>query len=63
MIILKGKNFVEEHDEPIIVSYTFDRPRMLVEPFLLVAGYFAFFVVCSIVARSNVVAPKSTDNA
>lgn len=53
VIILRGKNFVEEHDKQIVISYKFSSQRMIIEPLMLVASYFAFFVICSILARFN----------
>jgi oligosaccharyltransferase complex subunit alpha (ribophorin I) len=53
VIIFKGKNLVEEHNEQVVVSYTFSSPRMLVEPMMLVASFFAFFLLCSIVVRMD----------
>lgn len=53
MIILHAKNLVPEHDKQVHISYTFARPRMFVEPLMLVLTYFAFFCVCSLLARSG----------
>jgi len=53
VIILKGKNFVEDHDEEIVISYDFSTTRMIVEPLMLVLAYFAFFIICSIVVRMD----------
>ena len=61
MIILKGKNFVEEHDEVIVISYKFQSQRMYLEPLLLVGSYFIFFTIASIVARLDVSSKKSKD--
>lgn len=51
VLTLRAKNIVEEHEKQVIVSYNFNRPRMLVEPSLLVATYFCFFLLCSLIVR------------
>lgn len=51
VLILKARNLVEEHDMQVTVSYNFAKSRMVVEPMILVASFFVFFVVCSILAR------------
>jgi Ribophorin I len=42
---------VEDHDQQVVVSYNFTRSRMLVEPLMLIASFFVFFIVCSAIAR------------
>jgi oligosaccharyltransferase complex subunit alpha (ribophorin I) len=51
VLTLKGKNIVEEMDKQVIISYSFQRQRMIVEPLILVASFFAFFVLYSFLAR------------
>ena len=51
VLTLKAKNIVEEHDKQVVISYSFQRARMVVEPMLLVGSFFAMFVVASILAR------------
>ena len=51
VLTLKSKNIVEEHEKQIIISYSFDKPRMLVEPGLLILTYFCFFLFCSFIVR------------
>ena len=51
VLSIRAKNLVEEHDKKIIISYTFDRSRMLFEPLLLCGVFFAFFVGCSLLSR------------
>lgn len=51
VVILRAKNFVEEHDKQVEITYRFEQKRMIVEPFMLIVFYFSFFVLCSIVAR------------
>lgn len=53
VLIISAKNLVEEHDGEIVVSYAFSRTRMLVEPLMLFASFFAFFVICSIISRQT----------
>jgi hypothetical protein len=54
VIILNAKNLVEEHDKQVHISYAFNKPRMFVEPFMLVLSYFFFFCFCSLVGRMGV---------
>lgn len=51
VLTIKSKNVVEEHEKQIVISYSFDKPRMLVEPGLLVLTYFCFFLICSLIVR------------
>ena len=51
VLTLKAKNIVGEHDAQVVVSYAFQQSRMLVEPLILVSSFFAFFIVCSMLAR------------
>lgn len=53
VIILHAKNLVPEHDKQVHVSYSFARPRMFVEPLMLVLTFLAFFVACSLLARTG----------
>jgi len=49
--IISKNNLVNDHNVPIVVHYTFTKSMMLFEPFLLVAVYFAFFVIVIILLR------------
>lgn len=60
VIILHAKNLVPEHDKQVHISYTFSRPRMFVEPLMLVGTFFAFFVLCSVLARTGGTAPRAS---
>lgn len=51
VLTLKAKKLVPDHDEKIVVTYSFDKKRMIVEPSILVGCYFLFFVVCSVIVR------------
>ena len=51
VLTLKSKNIVEEHEKQVVISYSFNKPRMLVEPGLLVMTYFCFFLFCSLIVR------------
>lgn len=51
VLTIRSKNVVEEHEKQIVISYSFNKPRMLVEPGLLVATYFCFFLFCSFIVR------------
>jgi oligosaccharyltransferase complex subunit alpha (ribophorin I) len=51
VITLKAKNIVEEHDEPVTITYKFSNSRMIVEPLMLIVFYFSFFLICIVFAR------------
>ena len=51
VIIMKAYNLVDEHALPLSVSYSFSKPRMLVEPLMLVGSVFCFFLFCSLLSR------------
>ena len=53
VLVLRGKNLVPEHDKQVRISYTFVQKRMVVEPMMLVATFFAFFLVSSVLARTG----------
>lgn len=48
---VKAKNLVPLHNKQIVISYSFSRARMLVEPMLIVGTIFALFAFFSIVSR------------
>ena len=51
MINIKAKNLVEQHIGQVIISYTFNPTRMLVEPMLIVSFYFLLFIVIIMFSR------------
>lgn len=51
VLILKKRNVVAEHIQPIRVSYTFPKAAMLLEPLYLVLAFLAFFVICMAFVR------------
>lgn len=53
MIILRAKNLVPEHDKQVHISYSFAKKRIYVEPLMLVATFFAFFLACSLLSRTG----------
>ena len=53
VIIIRAGNLVEEHNKQVIVSYSFSKVRMLVEPFMLIGCFFCFFVGCTILSHIN----------
>ena len=63
VLTLRGKNIVEEMDKQVIVSYTFQRQRMIVEPMILVASFFALFVAYSFMARLSPSVKKGAKKA
>jgi len=60
VLILRGKNLVAELDSVVLVSYSFGASRILVEPCMLCATFFAFFCICSFIARTSAV-PKNDE--
>ena len=60
VLTLRAKNLVEEHDRQAVITYSFRKSRMLVEPAMLVLSYFALFVLASVVSR---VGDKKTKQA
>jgi len=59
VVILHARNLVEEHDQQVVISYRFERSRIYVEPAMLVASFFAFFVLCMLLARTSAVTKVS----
>jgi oligosaccharyltransferase complex subunit alpha (ribophorin I) len=51
VVVLKKRNVVAEHIQPMVVSYTFPKRAMLLEPLYLVLAFFIFFVVCMVFVR------------
>jgi oligosaccharyltransferase complex subunit alpha (ribophorin I) len=49
VITIRAQNIVEEHDEQIVISYSFNKTRMLVEPGMVVAFFFCLFVCFSFI--------------
>jgi len=63
VLIIKAKILVEEHDKQITVSYNFVKNRMAVEPLMLVATFFAFFLVVTFLGRASKVVSLVTKSA
>lgn len=63
VIILRAKNLVAEHDKQVTISYTFAKKRIYVEPLMLVATFFAFFMLCSLLSRTGSAANKKVSSA
>lgn len=51
VLILKGANLVEELESVAEITYSFNKSRMLVEPFMLFLSFFCFFIVAILVSR------------
>lgn len=45
VITMRASNIVEDHDEQVVIKYSFEPKRIWVEPFILVSSFFAFFLV------------------
>jgi oligosaccharyltransferase complex subunit alpha (ribophorin I) len=48
VVTIRAKNVVENHSEQVVISYNFEKSRMLVEPFMLVGFFFAIFLVMTV---------------
>lgn len=53
VLILSGKNIVAEVDSEVVVTYSFEANRILVEPITLCLSFFAMFCVFSFIARTS----------
>lgn len=53
VLILRGKNLVSELDSEVVVTYSFNPPRVLVEPIMLICFFFAILCGFSVLARSK----------
>ena len=51
MLKVKAKNLVPQHNKQIVISYSFSRARMLVEPLLIVGTVFLLFAFCAVISR------------
>lgn len=51
VLVLKKKNLVNEHDQPLYVLYKFKSTAMLQEPLLLVTAFFVFFLSIIVITR------------
>jgi hypothetical protein len=60
VIIIKAHNLVEEHDQQVVITYNFERSRMVVEPLMLIASFFAFFVVAMVLGRTSNISTKKS---
>jgi oligosaccharyltransferase complex subunit alpha (ribophorin I) len=55
VLILKGHNLVEDLESVAEITYTFNKARMLVEPFMLFLSFFALFALATIVSQMSAV--------
>jgi oligosaccharyltransferase complex subunit alpha (ribophorin I) len=53
VITMKAKNVVAEHDDEIVINYTFKQSRMYVEPMLVIGMIFILLVLSSIITFIN----------
>ena len=49
----QGHNLVEDLESVAEITYTFNKARMIVEPFMLFLSFFAFFVVATVISRMS----------
>ena len=52
VIIINSKNLVQEHNKQVVISYNYSKMRMLVEPLMLIACFFCFFMGCCILNQA-----------
>lgn len=60
VLTFKAKNVVPEHDGQVVITYTFDKTRMLFEPAVLISSFFLFFVCCMALTRLDASSASST---
>lgn len=60
VVVLTKKNVVQEHNVFFEVHFKFNTIAMLVEPMMLVTGFFLFFVACIAYARLDFPISKSS---
>lgn len=60
VVVLAKKNVVQEHNVFFEVYFRFNTIAMLVEPLMLVAGFFLFFIACIAYARLDFSISKSS---
>lgn len=51
VVVLTKRNVVAEHIQPMIVTYTFPKRAMFLEPLYLVLAFFIFFIICMVFVR------------
>ncbi len=59
VLILRGKNLVAELDSEVVVTYSFNKTRILIEPLMLCASFFAVFCICSFVSRTAAIGSET----
>eukprot|EP01041_Mallomonas_annulata_P011993 gene11993-25125_t len=60
VLTLKASKIVPEHEEQIVISYTFNKSSMAVEPIMLIGSFFLFFIVCCMLVRMDATSVIST---
>ena len=63
VLILTGKNLVEDLESIAEITYTFNKARMLVEPFMLFLSFFAFFIVATLVSRMSTLGSSKSNKS
>lgn len=63
MVILRGHNLVEEADQQIVISYNFEKQRMIVEPLMLVSTFFIMFLVLMFLGQTSTISRSFSKNA
>lgn len=62
VVILRGKNLVEEHDQQIVISYRFEKSRMIVEPLMLVTTFMVFFLILIFLGTTSTIRKSLSRN-
>ncbi|OAY50309.1 dolichyl-diphosphooligosaccharide--protein glycosyltransferase subunit 1A [Manihot esculenta] len=60
VVVLEKANVVPEHNLHFQVYYSFNRLSMLREPFMLISGFFFFFVACIVYVHVDLSISKSS---
>ncbi|XP_059637598.1 dolichyl-diphosphooligosaccharide--protein glycosyltransferase subunit 1A [Cornus florida] len=60
VIVLEKTNAVQEHNQHFQVYYKFSNISLLMEPFMLISGFFFLFVACIIYMHADMTISKSS---
>jgi hypothetical protein len=53
VVVLKTKNIVPDHDQPVVINYKFNPKLVFVEPLMLVAAYFLLFILATVFSQNT----------
>jgi len=61
VVVIKKRNVVAEHIQPMVITYSFPKRAMLLEPLYLVLAFFFFFLVCMLFVRIDLRITSDSD--